>query len=355
MDCYVFSMSWAEDWTVLLNGPRGRRLCLALIDPAHLPHWRPFLRSDAEPDLRSLAADLEAAVSTTNLTAISSANQELALIGALSQSVGAAMYWQEPDREDRTLSDPEIYALLEPVARSVVDSPAARWWSTGVDLKDQQYTEWVNGVRSGPPSLFGARGQLESWRLATGADEEQATLRPEDPSASNSGYWWSVPIPSQLVCTTRGLPGLGAVKLVLAEDSPGWTEARCWPLLPNSPARILDIRTPEDWVDLVARYPLNVSRSRRHDWWRTTGTASAWLIPDWVAVASDYDAVHLTVMGYLTTAGRALPVLDACTVLAGWDPDQTFWLTDILTESGEPTEWSINQDGYGGMTARPAN
>ena len=80
----------------------------------------------------------------------------------------------------------------------------------------------------------------------------------------------------------------------------------------------------------------------------------AWLIPDWVAVASDYDAVHLAVIGYLTTAGRALPVLDACTVLAGWDPDQTFWLTDILKESGEPTEWSINQDGYGGMTARRA-
>ena len=203
-----------------------------------------ILRRDDAPDLRSLAADLEAAVSTKNLTAISSANRELALMGALSQSVGAVMYWQEPDDEDRTLSDPEIYELLEPVAQSVSDSPAARWWSTGVDLKDQQYTEWVDGLRSGPPSLLGARAQLESWRLATDADEEQAKMRPEDPFAGNSGYWWSVPIPSRLVCTTRGLPGLGAVKLVLAEDSYGWTEARRWPLVPSSPARILDIRTP---------------------------------------------------------------------------------------------------------------
>jgi len=46
--------------------------------------------------------------------------------------------------------------------------------------------------------------------------------------------------------------------------------------------------------------------SRRHDWWRVTGSAGAWMIPDWVAVAADYDAVHLTVGGYLTTAEPCL-------------------------------------------------
>jgi len=45
-----------------------------------------------------------------------------------------------------------------------------------------------------------------------------------------------------------------------------------------------------------------------------------------------------------------LPVLHASTVLAGWDPDQTFWLTDILTESGAPTEWCIEPDGLGGWS-----
>jgi hypothetical protein len=132
--CYGCSVSWSEGATALLNGPRGRRLCLALIDAARLPRWRPFLRRDSEPDLGSLAADLEAAVSATDLTAISSTTDELALLGALSQSVRAAMYWQEPDDEDRILSRPEIYDLLEPVARSVSGSPAARWWSTGVHL-----------------------------------------------------------------------------------------------------------------------------------------------------------------------------------------------------------------------------
>ncbi len=100
---------------------------------------------------------------------------------------------------------------------------------------------------------------------------------------------------------------------------------------------------------------LEAAISATHDWWRATGLASAWLIPDWVAVASDYDAVHLTVNGYLTTAGRALPVVDSCrTVLAGWDPDQTIWLTDILTGSGAPTEWDVDQAGHVRVIAGPS-
>jgi hypothetical protein len=56
-------------------------------------------------------------------------------------------------------------------------------------------------------------------------------------------------------------------------------------------------------------------------------------------VAADYDAIHVSVAGYLATAGRALSVGDARTVLAGWDPDQTYWLTDVLETSGPPDLW----------------
>jgi hypothetical protein len=72
----------------------------------------------------------------------------------------------------------------------------------------------------------------------------------------------------------------------------------------------------------VGRYPLDVSKSRRRDWWRATGRAGRWLIPDYAAVAADWDAVHVSVSGYLTTAGIAIPAgSDAYTMLAGWDPD----------------------------------
>lgn len=68
-----------------------------------------------------------------------------------------------------------------------------------------------------------------------------------------------------------------------------------------------------------------------------TGRAADWLMPDYRAAADDYDALHLTVAGYLSTAGRVLPVTtDAATMLAGWDPDTTWWLTD-LADTPEPT------------------
>jgi hypothetical protein len=109
---------------------------------------------------------------------------------------------------------------------------------------------------------------------------------------------------------------------------------------PRRVPRTYEINGPDDWAALVASYPLDVSRSRRHDWWRATGWAGRWLIPDYGAVASDYDAIHLTVGGYLTTAGNALPVGEARCLLAGWDPDETYWLADILAAAGPPARWT---------------
>lgn len=131
---YGLLVSSSEADVTLLSGPRGRRLCLELVGVSRRSRWWSFLRQDDETELRSLALDLEAVVSAKDLTEISSTTDELALLGALSQSVGAAMYWQEPDDEDRILSHPEIHDLLEPIAGSLAVSPATRWWLTGVDL-----------------------------------------------------------------------------------------------------------------------------------------------------------------------------------------------------------------------------
>lgn len=90
-----------------------------------------------------------------------------------------------------------------------------------------------------------------------------------------------------------------------------------------------------------------MSASRRHDWYRTTGRAGAWCIPDWAAVAQDWDAVHVSVAGYLTTATRALDLADGttATMLAGWNPDQTWWLTDaVTTTTAQPEHWVNPQD-----------
>ncbi|OMQ16224.1 hypothetical protein A7K94_0203970, partial [Modestobacter sp. VKM Ac-2676] len=177
--------------------------------------------------------------------------------------------------------------------------------------------------------------------------------RPADPRANWSGDWWSTPVLAGLVVTTGLLPGRtaapvpAATRLLLVEDELSWETAATWPVPVPDWARVLEITGPQDWVDLVLRHPLDVTASRRHDWWRATGAVGPLLIPDWSAVAGEFEAVHLTVDGYLSTAGRALPAdrvgTPGWTVLAGWDPDATWWLTDLF-ELGEQVNWRRRDD-----------
>ena len=153
-----------------------------------------------------------------------------------------------------------------------------------------------------------------------------------------------------LVGTARPLAGLGSIELAWQEDGMGLRDALIWPLETIGPPRIWEINEPQAWVDLVQTYPLDVTDARRDDWQQTTARRGAWCIPAWDAVASDWDAVHVSVAGYLTTATRALPLADGnvATMLAGWNPDQTWWLTDILrSTTTEPERWHNTEDASG--------
>jgi hypothetical protein len=346
-------MGWpnAED---LLAGPRGRRLCWSLLDPGEYPRWDRVSYGAHTGDLTGLTDELAACVARTDIDSTLAHADQLTLLAALVEPVETARYWQEPDDEDHALSAREVRDVLLPVAQAVTTARGARWWPSPIAADGQQYVQWLDEHGS-PPALAGAAAELAAWRTTTIDDERSARKRPKDPSAAWSGHWWSVPIPSRLPSTTRSIPGLGAVGLALIEDGFGQRNARCWPVEPRPGARIYEISSSCQWTELVGRYPVDVSKSRRHDWWRATGWAGRWLIPDFVAVAADYDAVHLSVAGYLATAGRALSVDDARTVLAGWNPDETFWLTEVLTSSGPPTNWVDLDDGSLGWTLSDAS
>jgi hypothetical protein len=298
-----------------------------------------------------LVSELAAAVDQTDWHALVTGMSDLAFVELLAESVASAMYWQPPDHVDRALAHPEVAALLRPVAHAVTGAPAARWWPSGIDLRAQQYIKPLGDDNDGP-ALSGAAGRLAAWRATADEQERSAATLPADPAAPYSGHWWSGPNWAGLVSTTRALPGFGPLQLAALEDWPGWTQVRCWPMTPSSEARIFEIAGPDDWVALVARYPLDVTKSRRHDWWRITRWDGAWLMPDYAAAASDYHALHLTVAGYLTTAGRALTVSDARCLLAGWSPDETYWLADVLTIGGSPSRFILDRSAQLGW--RPA-
>jgi hypothetical protein len=346
-------MAWPEQPAELLAGVRGRHLCFELVTPAAggqaelYPAWQRLRFGLGRAELDQLAAELTAVVAATDLAAIAATESPAVFLPLLADVVGWAVYWQPQYDWLAPLAADEVAVALEPVARAVTAAPATRWWSGPLDPERQQYAQFLSedgDFDLQPPALAGAAGRLAHWHSSMTEREREAASLPSDPAANYSGWWWSTPAMCQLVDTTRSVPGLGAVRLTLVEDSLGWQAARCWPLAPRPDARVYEVGGPQDWTELVGRYPLEVTRSRWHDWFRVTGRAGTWLIPDYQAVAADYDAVHVSVGGYLTTAGRALPVTgDAATMLAGWDPDQTYWLTDTLIPAGEPVRWE-NRD-----------
>lgn len=110
--------------------------------------------------------------------------------------------------------------------------------------------------------------------------------------------------------------------------------------------RTYKMSSPDDWVRLCRSVPLDVSASRGHDWHRVNGRAGRWVVPDRDCVAQEWDAVHLTARGCLASATRCLPLdEDVATVLAGWNPDTTLWLTDVVRPAHAPVQgWRRDPD-----------
>ncbi len=367
---------------MLLAGPRGRRLCLelavALDDRIRSGvFWRSHEREDspgpvltafsggwsARPGVtrllrpvfrlpgasrllrrRARAETRARAAAAPSLPELARLLEEVGLPGAgpsagdietaLMESVGAAMYWQPPHGTDVLAGDAE----LAPGLRRIADwlAPAVPGWWTAV-APEEQWTVawWGRDAREAGQSV-------DAWREHALAEEDRARReRPADPTANWSGTWWSFPD------GVAGSRAVGAVPVVLdlEEDLGGADEASVHSLRVPAGARILEIDRPEVWAELCRAHPLEVTASRRHDWYRVTGRDGRWVIPDWAAVAERWDGVHLTVAAYLAGATRAIEVDDArATVIAGWAPDATHWLTPV--EVGEGHAWTHADDAW---------
>ncbi|MDJ0313455.1 DUF1990 domain-containing protein [Arthrobacter sp. H35-D1] len=353
----------------LLAGPRGRRLCLELADMAataasNNPHRSEFGMArfhaayaldpdrgqsvvlfgpgaDAEPPTPSpgeVAALLEAVPLPTLA--------ETALLTALTATVNAARYWQKPDGDDVLAASAEMRGALHRFARLLADSPHTQWWTAPLDPAGQWAVSFVDDPPRPPVQSRGAAETLKQWRLDVLEEERRAaTDRPSDPAANFSGTWWSRP-PSGLVSSTRTMADRGPVGLWLVEDRFSEEEATTEQLSVPAGARIFEIDSPGAWAQLCREHPLEVTASKQHDWYRTTGRTGPWVMPDWSCFRDKYDAVHLTMGGYLATAGVAIPVDDGCaSVLAGWDPDATFWLSDASPDTSTHQGWLLDQEG----------
>jgi hypothetical protein len=336
----------------LLAGPRGRELCalLAGIDVREI-------RDQLVPPSAGVAL-IAVPVGTGQLAGAEESSghgeerpavnfdpgDELAGIPALADVVGDANYWGGPYWGCRSAADPldhpALISEIRMMAARVARAAGCQWWWSGIDRAAQRYVQWA--AREDPAPVVGNAAEMLRLVDLDADDCERSMSRDRHLAAGSgaAGAWWSFPFPGA-ISTTRRAGSLGAVLLAGQEDGFGDTEAVVWPLAVAGMARVFEVDGPGAWQRLVAAYPRTVTATYRHTWaW--TGWDGEWLMPRWSAVARDWDGVHLTVAGYLAAAGRALPVGTARTLLGGWNPDETYWLADVVTSNGEARAWHNN-------------
>lgn len=355
----------------LMRGPRGRRLLLGyaiVSDEICDPAWSDasfrsgvsLVSRRLDPDRGSAAAYMRAsfgweAAEPQNPKEVSVSAEELAerlaavslarvtpelLRRCLAEATESARYWQEPDGSDVLAALPVMLAPLQRVAAHIAASADAIWWSEAVKEQSQWTVNWEGWA----PQIVPPLTPLESLRVARdeAIQEELVAIseRPSDPTARWSGTWWSCP-PWPMPASTGGMFDGSPAGLWFVEDSHGWEQGEAQRLGIPAGLRIYEIDTAEAWASLCAQFPLEVTAQKRHDWYRTTGRAGTWVVPDWARVAEHYDAVHLQVRGYLSAAGTAIPVGEhTASVIAGWNPDQTYWFTPRIRSLDERVGWA---------------
>ncbi len=254
---------------ILLQGPRGRRLCLELameLDPdikamvfrlgygldAGRGTSRVLLNAVAAGDPETPGHAPSPEQLAARLASLRFANPDPELMQvALARSVDTARYWQEPDGEDLLAGLPIITAALSPLARQLMAAPAIQWWCQPRGA-EQWAIDWRSSNGAAPLPKTPRQTPTEWSRKERAQEERAARELPLDPHANVSGAWWS--IPHGLVHTVGQVPA----GLSLVEDSLGWADAATVPL--HGAGRTLEIGTAADWISLCRRFPLDSHR-----------------------------------------------------------------------------------------------
>ncbi len=93
-----------------------------------------------------------------------------------------------------------------------------------------------------------------------------------------------------------------------------------WRLQVQSSARIYEIHGPQSWHALCLMYPTASTPAY------PLPASKVLIEPDWQAVARDWDGIHLSTGGLLTTERVVLGKPNAQTHLFGWQVESTAWL-----------------------------
>lgn len=265
---------------------------------------------------------------------------------ALGDAARYAVHWDAPFAEEALAATPAATAGLRRFADAVASSGLIDQWYGPLDDRAQWAVQWQD--ESFPEPLDASRSALTAaMRLLAAEEARERPGRPADPAEAPLSEWASKP-PRVVSASTRAaadgaLAGGAPLKLYAYEDGFKVVEARVQRLETPEGLSVYEIDSAEAWAELCRTYPLDVTESVRRNWAMTTGRDGAWVIPDWAAVAERFDGVHLQIGAYLSAAGAVIDLDDErASMIAGWDPDETYWLSDRVRYVGDPVQWELD-------------
>ena len=189
-------------------------------------------------------------------------------------------------------------ARLRDLARELLSHPDAVWWSA-----PYEGTQLWMGYGDHPNAPI----ELDDQRDAKEIRWETHAQRPLD-----------------CQMTSRMLDGLANLDFVARGAGSGgdWMPDRLWraPIEPIEGARVLEVGSPADWHRLCVDYPSPMLTSR------DSPAGEGDLAPHWEAVGREWDGVHLTFLGLLTTPFVRTNSADGASMLWSWDSEGTLWL-----------------------------
>jgi hypothetical protein len=199
---------------------------------------------------------------------------------------------EHADTVARSLANAEQLSTL---AHSILAYPGTSWWFESVDLDHQV---WISHQGQPPDPADWQRpgsppGHWERYAQKPRSYQVTSTLHSGDSSL--------------LVAYDEGVG-----------DFIGQFPLQCWGLQISPNIRVYEVHNPKDWHELCLRYPAQ----GQYD----SGQAGEWLVPDWGAASADWDGVHLSLGGLLTTEQVRYGSPPEMSWLHFWHTEQTFWL-----------------------------
>lgn len=249
----------------------------------------------------------------TRLTPRELANPSTTLYIAARAADDVELYHTGIERQRETRFLREEAQKLSDLAHQILAHPDAAWWFAPMDTDSQI---WVSQDRNPP------------------------TEQPTEPSWIHTDLrqdLWAFTTSTQIGGTASML---AAVDLQICDVGCGYGDGyvgppfAIWRMQPAPDARVFEVDSPHAWHELCVTYPSpKTFPLADYDTLKIVALVTeSYLEPDWAKVADDWDAIHLTLGGMLTSHQVAVISKHGWTYQHGWDAEQTWWLRWAFTD-----------------------